>query len=69
MSHQYWSYQAVADTITSEQERAALDEGRRAFALELAVAGSYYPDNDETVARAKIFEAYLKGEADASEQV
>lgn len=68
MSHPYWSYEAVADIITSEQERAALDEGRRAFALELAVAGSCYGAEEEVVARAKAFEAYLKGGVDVSEQ-
>lgn len=66
MSHQYWSYQAVADTITSEQERAALDEGRRAFALEQANNNGYFGTEEEVLFRARAFEAYLKGEADPS---
>ena len=57
-SHPYWAYggdhgQAVAE---------AIDEGRRAAALELAVAGSFTFTDEEAVDRALKFEAFLKGE-------
>lgn len=60
-THPYWSYEAIPGGITEEAERAAVDEGRRAFVLELAVSDT---DVDAVIlARAKKFEAYLKGEA------
>ena len=59
--HPYWSYAAVPGSLTSDQEKEALDEGRRAFALDVATRGSYYATEVEVLMRAKVFEAYLKG--------
>lgn len=51
------------EELTSEQERGALDEGRRAFALDVATRGSYYEHDVETlIERAEKFEAYLRGD-------
>ncbi len=60
-THPYWAYAAVPDTITTGQEQAALEEGRRERALDLATR--YDDTDDETyLARARRFEAYLKGD-------
>jgi len=58
--HPYWAYKAVPGSLNEEQETEALDEGRRAFALELATrrsGGLKYQ-----LARAVEFEAYLRGD-------
>ena len=59
--HHYWAYAAVPGTLTSYEEQAAVDEGRRERALDLATR---YDDTDGGyLARARKFEAYLKGDA------
>lgn len=62
MTHGYWAYAAVPGTLDGEDERAAVDEGRRAFALDMATRGSYFCTEEEAIIRAKAFEAYLKGD-------
>ena len=58
--HPYWAYAAVPGTLNADQEQAALAEGRRAFALDLATRES---DTDEGhLNRAVKFEAYLRGD-------
>lgn len=60
-THPYWAYEAVPGSLTEDREKKALAEGRRAFALQCA---SQWDDTAEgTVATAKLYEAYLKGEA------
>lgn len=66
--HPYWSYgpDTHGQPCPPEEFAKALDEGRRAFALELAVK-SLEGTTDlisslEALGRAKDFEGYLKGE-------
>jgi hypothetical protein len=59
-THPYWAYEAVPGSLTAEREKKALAEGRRAFALELAVQRPSVAEDD--VDRARRFEAYLAGE-------
>lgn len=63
MTHGYWAYAAVPGMLDTDAEHAAIDEGRRAFALDMATRGSYYALEEEVIARARQFEAYLKGDA------
>jgi hypothetical protein len=63
MTHGYWAYAAVPGTLDADAEQAAVDEGRRAFALDMATRGSYFSTEDEAIVRARTFEAYLKGES------
>lgn len=60
-SFPYWAYAAVPGTLGAEDEGKALDEGRRAFALELATRTEGVDEG--YLARARKFEAYLKGDA------
>jgi hypothetical protein len=65
--HPYWAYAAVPGTLSTEREEAALAEGRRAFALEVACR---WDDTDEGhLATARLFEEYLKGGADVGGEV
>lgn len=59
--HPYWAYKAVPGSLNEEQEKQAVDEGRRAFALEKAV--QWDDTNEGVMVRARLFEQYLKGEA------
>lgn len=60
-THPYWAYKAVPGTLDADSEKEALDEGRRAFALERATQWDDTPEG--TVAAARAYEAYLKGES------
>lgn len=62
-SYPYWAYAAIPGTLTEDKEQEALDEGRRAFALELVTRETYYPTTGEAIDRAVAFEAYLRGVA------
>lgn len=66
MQPAYWSYKAIPGMENEEQQRGAVEEGRRAKALELATAGNYTWSSEEALIRAAKFEAYLKGEAPVS---
>lgn len=67
-THPYWSFapDAAEGGPGPESFNRAVEEGRRAFALELAAqslataVGATI--DDDCVNRAKCFEAYLKGE-------
>jgi hypothetical protein len=68
-SHPYWSYgpDAHGGPCPPEEYAKAIDEGRRAFALELAVK-SFAPVGESTgpgdiLSLADTFEDYLKGDA------
>lgn len=63
-SHPYWTY--GPDVATAEDYDDVVDEGRRAFALELAVR-SFAPVDESTgpgdiLSLANTFVAYLKGD-------
>lgn len=58
-THPYWAYKAVPGSLDEEQEREAVDEGRRAFALERATQWDDTVDGQLEAARR--FEEYLKG--------
>jgi hypothetical protein len=60
--HPYWAYVAVPGSIDEAGYSAAVDEGRRAFALEMAVEASSSASQAIIIARAQSFEEYLKGE-------
>lgn len=57
--HPYWSY----GPDSGQEIVEALNEGRRAAALELAISATYGLDVAELIAAAVQFEAYLKGDA------
>jgi hypothetical protein len=59
-THPYWAYEAVPGTIDQEVAEKAVAEGRRAFALELAVSIAHLQADRTALARR--FEEYLKGE-------
>lgn len=67
--HPYWSYgpDTHGQPCPPEEFAKALDEGRRAFALELAVK-SFAPVDESTgsgdiLSLANTFEGYLKGDS------
>lgn len=60
MDHPYWSYGPDHGQLVVD----ALDEGRRAFALQKAIETQRLDEPVElTVARAAAFEKFLKGES------
>lgn len=65
--HPYWSYgpDTHGQPCPPEEFAKALDEGRRAFALELAVKSlenaAGLISGLDCINRAKVFEQYLKG--------
>lgn len=62
-THPYWSY---APTASQDSLFDAMKEGRRAFALEMALQGNYFEhDPADVLSRAEAFEAYLRGGLDA----
>jgi hypothetical protein len=58
--HPYWAYVPIPNTIDEEAVKDSVDEGRRAFALDLATRES--DTDDGHLNRAVKFEAYLRGD-------
>ncbi len=62
---QYWAYRVVPGMENEVEQRAAMEEGRRHEALRLAVQWIQWDDaNEGILARAKLFETYLRGQGE-----